>query len=132
MMGDDSEELTIIMTDVALLCSRQRYGVCDHRVKHWLELSRRARDDAEDLACRCLLLERFGEVVVTVLQLLEQASVLNRNNRLIRKSRDQINLSGGKRTGVRSEDDDNTDWNTLSKQRHAKHRSEVHELLGVS
>ena len=89
------------------------------------------RNDVEHLAGRRLLLKRFGEITVPVLELLKQPDVFNCDHRLIGKGSDEINLPGGKRLGISSEDDDDTNGNTLSEQRHSEHRHEIHELLSV-
>ena len=55
---------------------------CD-RVEHRLHVGRRAADHPQDLRCCRLLLERFGELPVARLQLLEQPRVLDRDHCLV-------------------------------------------------
>src|SRR5262245_53982123 len=51
-------------------------------IEHWLDVGRRARDGAQDLAGRRLLLQGFRQVGVLLLQLGEQARVLDGDRRL--------------------------------------------------
>ena len=70
------------------------------RLEHRLDVGRRARDDAQDLAGRRLLLQRLGEVAVARLQLLEQADVLDRDHRLVGEGLEQLDLPVGNGSGL--------------------------------
>ena len=58
------------------------------RVQHWLDIGRRAGDDAQDFARRGLLLQRSPCVS------LEQPHVLDRDHGLIGEGFEQLNLPG--------------------------------------
>src|SRR5215813_11109857 len=58
-------------------------GVFRDRIQNRLDIRRRAGDNSQDLACRGLLLQRFGELAISILQLSEQPNVLDRDHRLI-------------------------------------------------
>src|SRR5262249_45872560 len=60
------------------------------RVEYWLYICWRGGDPSQDLACGSLLLQRLGhlriglcEGLVLLLQLLEQAHILDRDHRLV-------------------------------------------------
>ena len=76
---------------------QSRAGALRDRVEHRLEVGRRARDDAQDLAGGGLLLQRLGEVAVARLQLLEQPDVLDGDDRLVRERLQQRDLLVGER-----------------------------------
>src|SRR4026208_217660 len=63
--------------------------------QHRLDVRRRARDDPEDLRLRRLLLEGLAEVAVARLQLLEEADVLDRDDRLGGKGLQEPDLPVG-------------------------------------
>ena len=88
------------MADVERLA--QASGALRHGVEHGLDVGRRARDDAQDLACRRLLLQRLGQVAVARLQFLEQADVLDRDHRLVGERLEQRHLPARRRGGPRS------------------------------
>src|SRR6185295_441231 len=58
----------------------QPSGASDDSIEDRLQVSRRAGNDAKDLACSGLLLECLVEVAVASLQLLEQPDVLDGDN----------------------------------------------------
>ena len=84
-----------------------------------------------DFAQRFQLSHRPDQLARALLQFLQQPHVLDGDNRLIGKGRHQIDLSCGKRSRIGSEDDNDTDRNTLSKQRDAEYRSEIYELRDI-
>src|SRR5207245_3888947 len=61
----------------------QPSGAFYDSLEDWLQISWRAADDAQDLGGSGLLLQSFGEVTVAFLQFLEQAHVLDGDDRLI-------------------------------------------------
>src|SRR5262245_53526186 len=60
-------------------------GVIEDRLEHRLNIGRRAGNHAEDLAGR-------RKVAIAGLQLLEQAYILDRNDRLVREGLEQLDL----------------------------------------
>ena len=80
------------------------------RVEHRLHVGLRLADHAQDVAGRRLLLQRFGQVAVACLELVEQAHVLDRDHRLVgeRLAASAIWLVG-KRSGLGPSDGDAAD-----------------------
>ena len=105
-------------------------GAFGHDVHDGLEIRRRARDDPQDLSRGRLLLERFGhlgmglrESLVFLLQLREQAHVLDRDHRLIREGLKELDLARGKRTDHTASDRDSTERYSVAQHRHAHQAS---------
>src|SRR5262249_19914259 len=82
VMGDDSEEFAVVLTDMPLFGARECYGIFDHSIEHRLKVGRRAGDDPQNFSRRSLLLQGLGEITILSLQLLKQANVFNCNHRL--------------------------------------------------
>ena len=61
----------------------QADGAPDDGVEDRLNVGLRPADDAENVACRGLLVERLGDLAVPLLQLAEQARVLDGDHRLV-------------------------------------------------
>ena len=87
---------------LAQLRARSRHD----RVEDRLDVGRRARDDAQDLAGGRLLLERLGEVGVLGLQLGEQPRVLDGDGRLVGEGLHQRDLAVGERPDLVPVDED--------------------------
>jgi hypothetical protein len=85
-MGDEKEAVAVSAEDAGGLRLAQAGGALRHRVEHRLDVRRRARDDSEDLARRCLLRQGLGQLRIARLQLLEQADVLDGDDGLIGES----------------------------------------------
>src|SRR3972149_4954355 len=80
--GDWIEELTVVQMEPREVRITQAHGTGQDHVKGRLQVSRRARDDPEDLAGGGLLLAGLREVAVAGLELLEEAGVLDGNGGL--------------------------------------------------
>ena len=92
VLGHEMDEFAVEPEDRAKLCvaqSRRPFG--DH-VENRLQIGRRARDDAENVVGRGLLLQRFGERLVARLHLVEQANVLDGDHRLVGEGLQERNL----------------------------------------
>ena len=79
----------------------QARGALGDRVEHRLHVGRRARDHAQDLADRRLLVER-------VLRLVEEAHVVDRDRRLAREGLQQRDLVGRERPLLAAPEQDRT------------------------
>ena len=64
----------------------------DDGVEHRLHICRRAADDAEHLGRRGLMLQRFAQLRIALLQFLEQPHVLDGDDSLVGEGRDQLDL----------------------------------------
>src|SRR6266436_1176895 len=79
----DIDQVAVVAPDYPEDRTAQDAGVADDRVEHGLDIGRRARDHAKDLARRRLLLQRLREVAVARLQLREQPRVLDGDDGLV-------------------------------------------------
>jgi hypothetical protein len=61
LAGHEVDELTVEPEYAAFLHVAQPHCVLDDRIEHWLDVGRRPRDDAQDLARRGLLFQGFGQ-----------------------------------------------------------------------
>ena len=82
---------------------RTKFGVADpcrifqHLIKHRLKLAGRAADNAENFRGRGLLFKRFGG---SSREFVQQAGVLNRDDRLLGEVRDKFDLFVGERANL--------------------------------
>ena len=83
VVGHEVEQRPVEPEEVAELGLAELRRAPGDRVEDRLDVGRRARDDAQDLAGRGLLLEGLGEIAVPSLELLEQADVLDGDDGLI-------------------------------------------------
>ncbi len=83
--------------DTAGGATESQRGVGD-AIEHRLDVGRRARDDPQDLRRRGLLLQRFGQVSVARLQLLEKTDVLDRDDGLVGEGLHELDLILRKRS----------------------------------
>ena len=94
------------------------------RVEHRLHIGLRPADHAQDVAGRRLLLERFGEVAVARLELLEQPHVLDRDDRLVGEGLQQCDLRIRKRPRHVAINGDRADGLPSRSMRHGKDAAE--------
>ena len=76
-----------------LSASHKPRGALDERVEDRLEIGRRGGDDPQHLGGRRLLLQRLAKLAVALLQLLEQAGVLDGDDGLVRERLQQGDLA---------------------------------------
>src|SRR5262249_21350462 len=88
------------------------------RVEHWLHVSGRARDDAQNLGRRRLLLQRF-------LRLIEQAHVLDGDHRLVREGLEKSDLFVGEGVDLYSSYRHHADARAPSQERDGEDRLEA-------
>src|SRR5262245_2745969 len=93
------------------------------RIKNRLDTGRRAPDYAKDVAGGRLLFECASKLCVTSLHLLEQASVLDRNQGLIGKGADKSDLLLGEGFGDAVEQYDHPHRFAVTQQRHCEDRA---------
>src|SRR6185295_19640175 len=84
-MGYRDHLVTLNHSNHRVIGSAHLSSPLGNRIEHRLDLGRRTRDDLKNLARRCLLLQRF-------LELLKQPGILDRDNRLIGKGFEQLDL----------------------------------------
>src|SRR5215475_9861870 len=96
----------------------------DDGVEHRLHIRGRAADNAEHLSRRRLMLQGLAQLCVALLDLFEQADILDGDDRLVRKGFQKFNLSIRERTYLSSPDDDYTNGGSLSEHRRAEKRTD--------
>src|SRR5829696_8288938 len=72
----------------------------DERIENRLEIESRAADDLEHVGRGSLLLQRLAQVVGALAQFVEQARVLDGDDRLIGEGGDQLDLPLGERANL--------------------------------
>jgi hypothetical protein len=92
--------------------------VRQYGLEHRLQLAWRAADDLQHVRGRGLLLQRLGEVVGALAQLVEQPGVLDRDDGLGREVGHQLGLLVGEWTHFLAIDDKGADQLVLVAQRH--------------
>jgi len=102
-------------------------GVLQHGRKHRLKIAGRTADDLEHLrGCR-LLLQRFGEFARALLLRLEQPRVLDRDDRLVGKGLDQLDLLLSEWPYGSAMQKEQANGSPLPQKRHAKDRTKIPE-----
>ena len=91
-------------------------GALDDGVEHRLHVGGRAADDAEHLGRCRLMLQRFAQFRVALLQFFEQPHVLDGDDRLIGKGFEQRDLLFGKRPNFRAANMNDPNRITLAQQ----------------
>ncbi len=115
-MRDHPELVTLDETEDRVDGSTHARGVAGDDVQYRLELGRRARNGAQDLARRRLLLQRLGQFTVSGLQFLGQAGVFDRDRGLGGKGLEERDLPGGERTDGRPPDGDRAHGRAVANQ----------------
>ena len=119
------ERIALDLADQGPRAVRQARRRLGDRPHHGLDVGRRARNHAKDVARRRLLLQRLGDGAVLLLQLLEQAHVLDGDDRLVREGLEQRDLLVGERAHFLPPDVDGADRHPLAHQRHRHDGSEL-------
>jgi hypothetical protein len=88
----DERDVVLDAVDHRLGRPAQSRRVLHEGVQHRLEIKRRAADDLQDLGGGGLLLQCLTQLGVALLQLLEQAGVLDGDHRLVRERLQQRGL----------------------------------------
>ncbi len=96
------------------------HRVFQHGLEHGLELAGGARDHAQHLGGRGLLLQRLGELARSRLLGLEQPHVLDRDHRLVGEGRDQLDLLVGERPHRGPRQRDYPNRFSFTQKRHAE------------
>src|SRR5262245_16088956 len=89
VLRSDSKRVVVRQKDSRVIGAANFCGVFSHNIQNRLKVRRRAGDDAQDLARRSLLLQRF-------LEFLEKPHVLNSDDRLVGEGFKELDLRSGK------------------------------------
>ncbi len=121
MLRDAVDHVAVPPVDHPVESAAQAHGARDDAVENGLHIRRRTGDDAQDLTGRRLLLERLGHLgvgrrkrLVLLLQLSEQADILDRDHGLVGEGLEQGDLFVGERTDRRAGHDDRSDRAALT------------------
>ncbi len=104
--GGWNEQVAVQAIDLGIARVAQLSRMPGHRVQDRLEIGRRARDHAQDLARGRLLLQRRGEIGVPGLQLAEQPRVVDGDHRLVGEGPQQRQLGVGEAARLGASDPD--------------------------
>ena len=113
----------------AISALHSRTAEFDQSVEHDLQIEGRTADDLEHIGGRRLLLERFGQLLRARLHLVEQPHVLNRDDRLIREGRHQLDLLVRERPQRAARQDDHADRSSFPQQWNPEHAAEGRDFL---
>ena len=124
MRGGVVHLLAIEAQDEAELPVAELRGAPGERVEDGLDVGRRATDHAQDVAGRRLLLERLRDLgvggcegAVPLVQLREQARVLEGNHALVGERREERDLPLGERPGLVGQDHDGAEGLAIPQHR---------------
>src|SRR6185369_14510523 len=93
VVGGNQADLAIdVLPDVGDLGTAEPCGGFNDDVQYRLQVGGRTADDAENVAGRGLLLQRFHQLLRASLHFLKQADVLDGNHRLVGEGGDQLDL----------------------------------------
>ena len=101
----------------------------DDGVEDRLHVRGRAADDAEHFGRRRLMLQRFAQFRVALLDLLKQPHVLDGDYCLVCKGFEKTDLFVGKRSNFRASNKDPADGNALAQQRRCKNGTSADAFL---
>src|SRR5262245_53980667 len=104
-----AETVSVIQIEHAELGSADACRALQHGFKYRFEVARRGGNDLQNIGRRSLLLERLAQVIGALTQFVEQPRVLDGDDRLVRKTREQVDLFIGERPDLLPKDIDCAD-----------------------
>ena len=128
LVSDHDDGVVLAQRDLRIESATEPPRRRRHRDEHRLHVGRRLRDHAEDVGGRRLLLQRLGKILVARLQLLEQAHVLDGDDRLVGKAGDQLDLPLRERTDTEPVEGEDSDQASLSDHGNRQQRAEAESL----
>ena len=123
VMRYEVKHITLEPDRTSIVGAAQPHRALGDRVEDRLNVGRRARDDAQDLACRRLLLQGLGEVHVFGLELGEQPRVLDGDDRLVGEGGDHVDLRVSERADLRPPHEEQSNQLVLPQHRDGQHGS---------
>ena len=119
MHGSDAKRLAVEAASVPNLASQMRTAFSSMAWNTGSSSPGELRDDPQHLGGRGLLLQRLGQIVGALAQLVEQPRVLDGDDGLGGEVRDQLDLLVGERPNFLAVDDDRADQLVVLEHRHA-------------
>ena len=92
MRGKQTQAFAVLALDISKLGVADADGVLQHGCKHWLKIARRTGNDLQHIRRSRLLLQRLGQVIGALAQLIQQAGVLDGDHSLIGEGRHELYL----------------------------------------
>ena len=106
MHRNDAERVSLAQIHHPEFGLAQARRVREHGVKHGLQFAGRTRNDVQHLGGRGLPLQRFAQLIRALAQLVEQARILDGDDRLRREVCHQLNLLVAKGAHLLAIDED--------------------------
>ena len=129
MMRPESDGFAFFQGDADIVGVAQSGSCRHHGIQHRLYRVWRLRDDAEHLARRGLVLERFLQLGGPRLDLLEETDVVDRDHRLIGEGGDEVDLLFGERLDLGAGQENDADHLAAAHQRHGELRARLRPPL---
>src|SRR5215831_2683650 len=123
--------VAIVAENHAVLGTANAHGILQQRLKDALEVEHGSADGLEYLGRGSLLPQRFTQFLGARLHLVEQAHVLDRDQRLVGESGDELDLPVRERLDVIALETDDGDHYAVAQQRNPEHRAIAADLLGL-
>src|SRR5262245_11999747 len=99
----------------------QSSNVRKYRLEDGLQIGRRTANDVKHLACRRLLLQRFGEITIARLLLVNESCVLYGDHSLVGEGVEELDLPFGERPDLLAANVNSTKGKTFAKQWRREH-----------
>src|SRR6516164_6263661 len=126
---DQMQHVVAPTEHIRLVGATQARRGFNQRIENRLEVDRRAADDLEHITSRGELINRTREFGLAVAQLVEQARILDGDDRLVGEAGGELDLFARKRIDACALNDEYADQRVLAQQRNAEHRAKAGELL---
>jgi hypothetical protein len=125
---DRAKDVSLAQPQIAVLGLAESGRVRQHGLEHGLQVAGRTRDNAQDLGCRRLLLQRLAKLARASLLGIEQSNVLDRDDRLVGELLQQSFLRLRDGSGLGPADHDDAERIAAAQHRHSQHSPPAHGL----
>src|SRR6266850_648117 len=116
VVGDRMNQLTVESVNSAVGRSAKTHRILHDGLEDWLGVRMGRADRSENLRGGRLPAERFGQFSITRLQFLEQAHILDRDDRLVREGLEQRDLLVCERLRLGASHYNRAQWHPFSEQ----------------
>src|SRR5262245_5284469 len=129
VMRTDAQIFAILKHYRRVIGIAELAGALDNGLKRRTDVRWRGGDHIQDVGAAGLVSEGFLQVTLFRLHLVEQPRILDRNDRLVGKRLDQLDLPLSKGLHHRTREREGADRRAFSQQGDAEHGAEFAELL---